>query len=77
MCKIYEQEVNGINAKYVEEVSKFIHGIMNFNKEFSEKLQQFYVNIHSSEVELSKHFHLNDKKQTKDDLALLQVNFLL
>lgn len=77
MCKIYEQEVNGINAKYVQEVSKFIHSIMNFNKEFSEKLQQFYVNIHSSGVELSKHFHLNDKKQTKDDLALLQVNFLL
>lgn len=76
MCKIYEKEVNVINERYIQGVSKFIEDIMNFNKEFSEKLQQLYIDIHSSGPELSKHFHLDDKKQTTDDLTLLQVNFL-
>ena len=77
MCKMYENEVLIINQKYVQEVSEFSNNIMNLNKKFSKKLEQLYLDIHYSEPELLKYLHLDDKKLTTDDLALLQVSCLL
>lgn len=72
MSKIYEKEVTLIYSDYIQDTQKFIWNIMQINKSFSLKLQEFY--FHDFQLPPGKQIKTEDGKIIELSPEFLLVN---